>query len=75
MIVCCVCSLVNYGVLLCCREVVERGVPVLLSPERRSIEQMNLADRLQVHSCQSGSQPHILYSTRNPSVSDAEALN
>ncbi|BDA47885.1 probable vacuolar protein sorting-associated protein 54 [Coccomyxa sp. Obi] len=30
------------------REVVERGVPVLLSSERRSIEHMNLADRLQV---------------------------
>ncbi len=34
--------------LLLCREVVERGVPVLLSSERRSIEHMNLAERLQV---------------------------
>ncbi len=41
-------SSVSHNMLPCCREVVERGVPVLLSPERRSIEQMNLADRLQV---------------------------
>lgn len=39
---------VSYKWLLLCREVVERGVPVLLSSERRSIEHMNLAERLQV---------------------------
>ncbi len=36
------------GCFFCCREVVERGVPVLLSSDRRDMEQMSIADKLQV---------------------------
>lgn len=31
-----------------CREVVERGMPLMLSPERRDTEQMSMVDKLQV---------------------------